>query len=403
MKAPTAWRWRGSVALAGVALGFVIYPLIEGKNDVINSDWPAFATGAKLIVEDPGHLYDFDAQRRVQFEVTGGRTLVGLGIHGILPFLTPAWVAFFAVPFEALGTDLGGRLWILFGLACLALGLLLAVRPRPPTAILPAFASVPTALLLLNAQLDGLVALGIGGAIALISLPPSGGRVGERSIGPILNAASARRGGDQQYPFLAGLCLGLTLVKPQLVLPIGAALILTREWRVLAGWATAGIVLFAAASAVYPRWVLDWAHVLGTTVQPGAREINLGHLGTILPDAYYGYGVAVLSLLALIAVLALARRRRHDLRSAVAVLVAGGVLVAPHALPADLVLVAVGLAIWGEATWADWLVLSVGAMTAAVVPAPWPTAVGVLLVAWLCLRVVGLSAWPRGRAPASAG
>ena len=39
------WRWRGTVALAAVALGFVIYPLIEGGNDVINSDWPAFATG----------------------------------------------------------------------------------------------------------------------------------------------------------------------------------------------------------------------------------------------------------------------------------------------------------------------------------------------------------------------
>jgi hypothetical protein len=399
---PTPWKWRRTVALVGVALGFVIYPMIEAKNDVINSDWPAFATGAKLIVQDPTHLYDFDVQRRVQFEVTGGRTLVGLGIHGILPFLTPAWVAFFAVPFEALGTDLGGRLWILFGLACLALGLLLAVRPRPPTAILPAFASVPTALLLLNAQLDGLVALGIGGAIALSALPPSGGRVGERSTGPSLTPL-ARRVVHRWDRFLAGLCLGLTLVKPQLVLPIGAALILTREWRVLAGWATAGIVLVAAAAAVYPRWVFDWWHVLGTTVQPGAREVNLGHLGTLLPGAYFGYAVALLSLLALIAVLALARRERHNVRSAAAVLIAGGVLVAPHALPADLVLVAVGLAIWGEAMWADWLLLSAATAIAAVVPAPLPTVVGVLLVGWLCLRVAGLTAWPRGRAPASAG
>jgi hypothetical protein len=376
--------------MAGVALGFVIYPLIEGKNDVINSDWPAFATGARLIVDDPGHLYDFDVQRRVQFDVTGGRTLVGLGIHGILPFLAPAWVAFFAVPFEALGTDLGGRVWMLFGLACLALGLLLAVRPRPPTAILPAFASVPTALLLLNAQLDGLVALGIGGAIALAPLAPSGERVGEREV-------------NQVNRFLAGLCLGLTLVKPQLVLPLGAALILTREWRVLAGWASAGVVLFGAAAAVYPRWVLDWWHVLGTTVQPGAREVNLGHFGTILPGAYYGYGVAALSLLALIVVLAVARRA-PDFRTSAAVLVAGGVLVAPHALPADLVLVTVALAIWGRATWADWLVLSIGAMIAAVVPAPWPTPVGVLLVGGLCLRVAGgLSAKPQGRAPASVG
>ena len=181
-------------------------------------------------------------------------------------------------------------------------------------------------------------------------------------------------------------------------------MILTGEWRILAGWATAGIVMFAAAAAVYPRWVFDWWHVLGTTVQPAAREVNLGHLGTILPGPYFGYAVAALSLLALIGVLVLARRAGRDPRAAAAVLVAGGVLVSPHALPADLVLVTVALAIWGQATWVDWLVLSVGAIIAAVVPAPVPTVVGVLLVTWLCLRVSGLSAWPpQGRAPASAG
>ncbi|HLB77234.1 MAG TPA: hypothetical protein VJO72_09390, partial [Candidatus Dormibacteraeota bacterium] len=199
------WRWRGSVALVAVALGFVIYPLIEGGNDVINSDWPAFATGGRLIVADPSHLYDLDTQRRVQLEVTGGRTLVTPGINGILPFLAPAWVAFLAVPFELLGTDLGGRLWMLAGLACLALGLFLAgirwpskhekivivitIAPEAPRraigSALPAFASVPTALLLLNAQLDGFVALGIGAAVALWA-----------------------------QPFVAGLCLGLTLLKP---------------------------------------------------------------------------------------------------------------------------------------------------------------------------------------------
>jgi hypothetical protein len=368
------WRWRGTVALTAVALGFVIYPLIEGSNDVINSDWPAFATGGRLIVEDPGHLYDMDTQRRVQLEVTGGRTLVTLGINGILPFLAPAWVAFLAVPFDLLGTNLGGRLWILAGLACLAIGLYLAVRPRPPTGILPAFASVPTALLLLNAQLDGFVALGIGAALALWT-----------------------------QPFLAGLCLGLTLLKPQLVLPLGAALLLTRQWRVLAGWAVAGVALLAASAALNPRWVLDWVPALGGTVQPGAREVDLGHLGTVLPRAYQGWAVVVLSLVALAAVLWLARRRRNDMRAAAAVLIAGGVLVAPHALPTDLVLVAFALAVWGKAQWQDWLVLSVGAAIAAAVPAPWPTAVGVLVVGWLCLRAAGLIAWRREPAPASAG
>jgi hypothetical protein len=390
------WRWRGSVALVAVALGFVIYPLIEGGNDVINSDWPAFATGGRLIVEDPGHLYNFDTQRRVELEVTGGRSLITLGIQGILPFLAPAWVAFLAAPFALLGTDLGGRLWILCGLAALALGLYLAVRPRPPNAdptramrglpaerkgaraglspALPAFASVPTALLLLNAQLDGFVALGLGAAIALWT-----------------------------RPFLAGLCLGLTLIKPQLVLPLGVALLLTRHWRVLSGWAVAGVILLATSAALNPRWVLEWLPALGGTVQPGAREVDIAPPGTLSPPTYEGWAVVAVSLMALAAVLWLACRRGDDMRAGAAVLIAGGVLVAPHALPTDLVIVAVALAVWGEAKWQDWVLLSVGAAIAAVVPAPWPTVVGVLLVGWLCLRAAGLIAWRRGPARASAG
>jgi glycosyl transferase family 87 len=360
--------------MLAVAVGFVIYPLIESGSDVINSDWPAFATGGRLLVSDPAHLYDIDVQRRVELDVTGGRTLVTLGIHGILPFVAPAWVAFFAVPFEVLGTNLGGRLWILFGLACLGLGLYLTVRPRPPSAILPAFAGVPTALLLLNAQLDGLVALGIGGAIALWS-----------------------------RPYAAGLCLGLTLVKPQLMLPAGAAVLLARRWNVVAGWATAGFVMWGAAAAFNPRWVFEWVPALSGPVRPGSREVDFAHFGTALQSGNQAYAVAVLTLVALIAVLVLAHRRRDEFRAAAAVLVAGGVLVAPHALPTDLVVVAVALATWGEAEWHDWLLLSVGATIAALTPPPIPALAGVLVIGWLCLRAAVLSAWRRGRAPASAG
>ena len=360
--------------MLAVAVGFVIYPLIESEGDVINSDWPAFATGARLIVSDPRHLYDFAVQRRMELDVTGGRTLVTLGINGILPFVAPAWVALFAVPFELLGTNLGGRLWILFGLACLAIGLYLAVRPRPPTAVLSAFGSVPTALLLLNAQLDGLVALGIGAAVALWS-----------------------------RPFLAGLCLGLTLLKPHLVLPAGAALLLTRRWQVLGGWAVAGLVLSGASALLNPRWAFQWLPALNGPVSPASREIDFAHFGTAFPAAIQGYAVAVLSLVALVAVLALARRRGSELRPAAAVLVAGGVLVAPHALPTDFVIVAVALAIWGEALWYDWLLLSVGAAITALTPAPVPAVVGVLVIGWVCARAAGLTWRRREPAPQSAG
>jgi hypothetical protein len=370
----TRWRWRGSVALLAIAVAFVIYPLIEGANDVINSDWPAFATGARIMVTDPGHLYDFDVQRRVQLEVTGGRSLVTLGIHGILPFLAPAWVAFIAVPFDLLGTNLGGRLWILFELACLALGLFLVVRPRPPSAILPAFASVPTALLLLNAQLDGFVALGVGAAIALWS-----------------------------KPYFAGFALGLTLMKPHLVLPIGLALIVTRTWPVIVGWAAAGVALLASTLVLNPHWVLDWLKSAGTTVQPGSREVDLAHFGMMFPAGWQALAEAGIALIAIAGVVLLARRRSEDFRPAAAIVVAGGVLAAPHALPTDLVLVAVALAIWGEAHWYDWLLLSGGAAIAAVTPDPIPAVVGVLTIGWVLLRAAGVIEWRRERAPLSAG
>jgi hypothetical protein len=356
----TRWRWRGSVALLAVCVGFVIYPLIEDSSDVINSDWPAFATGARIIVDDPGHLYDLGVQRRVESDVTGSRVLVTLGIQGILPFLAPAWVGLVAVPFELLGTDLGGRVWILFGLACLAGGLYLAVRPRAPPAILPAFASVPTALFLLNAQLDGLVSLGVGASIALWS-----------------------------RPYLAGLALGLTLMKPQLVVPLGFALILARRWKVLGGWAAAGAILWASTAVLNPGWVLDWLGAAGTTVQPGGREVDLAHLGTLLPSGLRTPAEAVLSLAATAGVLLLAWRRRHDFRPAAAVLVAGGVLAAPHALPADLVMVALALAIWGQARWYDWLLLSAGAAVCALTPPPVPVLAGVAVVGWVCWRAAG--------------
>ena len=370
------WRWRGQVALQGVALMFVILPLTP-LVDPVNSDWPAFATGARLIAQDPSHLYDLDVQRQVESDVTGGRVLVSLGIKGILPFLAPAWVALVAVPFELLGTNVGGRVWIIFGLISLGAGLWLATRRRPPSGLLPAFASVPTALVMLNAQVDGLVVLGIGAALALWP----------------------RR-------FLVGLALGLTLVKPQLVLPLGVALLLMArsEWRAIAGWAASGLLLLLATLALNPHWVGDWLGETRSTVQTGAREIDLPHLAVVLPDQYQGLGIAVLTALTVALVVWLARRAmRQDMRQGIAVLVAGGVLAAPHALPTDMTLVALALLVWGDAEWFEWLGLSVAGLAAALAPAPVPALIGVVAIGWVCLRAAGVATWPSpGPAPASA-
>jgi hypothetical protein len=75
------------------------------------------------------------------------------------------------------------------------------------------------------------------------------------------------------------------------------------------------------------------------------------------------------------------------MRPAIAILLAGGVLAAPHALPADLVLVAVGLAIWDRSGWVEWLALSIGALLAALSPAPYPTLIGLVLMLGLTFRI----------------
>jgi hypothetical protein len=55
-----------------------------------------------------------------------------------------------------------------------------------------------------------------------------------------------------------------------------------------------------------------------------------------------------------------------------------------------MVLVALALAIWGEAKWYDWLLLSVGTAVAAFMPVPIPTVSGVLTIGWVLLRAGGV-------------
>jgi hypothetical protein len=202
-------------------------------------------------------------------------------------------------------------------------------------------------------------------------------------------------------PYLAGFALGLTLMKPHLVVTLGFAFIVARLWKVLAGWAAAGAVLWASTAILNPRWVIEWLGAVGTTVQPGGREVDLAHVGVFLPAGIRTAAEILISLAAMVAVLWLARRRRDDFQAAAAVLIAGSVVAALHALPTDLVMVAVALAIWGQARWYDWVLLSAGAAVCALSPDPVPVMVGLVVIGWVCLRAGGLT-WRRRPEPAAA-
>jgi hypothetical protein len=105
-----------------------------------------------------------------------------------------------------------------------------------------------------------------------------------------------------------------------------------------------------------------------------------------LPRAVQTYGLVTVSLALSAGVVWLAARRRNETAVAASILIAGGVLASPHALPADLVLVSVALVMWSRADAWDWVILSAGALVAALAPAPVPVAVGLVVVGRLLLR-----------------
>ncbi len=353
------------MALLGVVVGIAALPLLAGHQALVNSDWTAFATGGRLAVSSsPDGLYNRAAQVRTQSSLTGGARLLTGDRRDLLPFNQPPWLAVLNAPFAAMGTDLGARAWMLLSVAALVAGLLLlALVAGSPWQALPAMASVPTALMVVNAQVDGLVVLGLG-----------------------LAAWLWRR----DRVVLAGCALGICLAKPHLVLGLALLLIVARQWRLLAGWAMAAAALLAVVAIQDWRWPLQWlvfdagsAGRIGTELSPGGAVLNLP-IGRGLAAA----GAVAITALVVGVVALLVRRRQAEPWRAEALLVAGSLLASPHALSSDLVLASAALVLWGQARWFDWAGLSLFAAVAAVFhDTPAATISGVVLVVGVVLRV----------------
>jgi hypothetical protein len=351
-------RWRTWVppALVGVVVAMAAYPLFV--EDPVNSDWLTFAAGGRIVMTNPTSLYDLSAQFQAQEAVAGGRFMVTIPHEGlyVLPFVYPTPVAVLAAAFVALGADLGGRLWMLAQLLLTALGFWLACRNRPLVG-LAGLASIPVAQVVLRGQVDGLVVLGVGAAVALVD-----------------------------YPFWAGAVLVLALAKPHLVLPLLAALLFARKWRMLAGLVLGASVGWAAGALVNLGWFGEWLQSTAYSEQLGTSDITIASLGNYLDGNASLWVVALVSLLAVAAVLWLAASTPDDMRTRIAVLVAAGPLAAPHAFAADMVLVALGLVIWGRAHWTLYVVLSAVAWIAGIATPPWPR-VAALVIILACLII----------------
>jgi hypothetical protein len=364
-EAPPWWNYTQAGLVASCLL-IIGLSLLRSDAQLARSDWPSFLVAGHLVASQPDRLYDRGAEHQEQRAVLGGAEYDFPGYGGLLPVVAPPWVALFAAPFAALGLGAGGRLWILAQVLALLGGVLLVTGWRERVRALAALAGAPLLLLVGNGQLDGVLVLGLG--------------LGWRLF------RSGREG-------LAGVALGLTLVKPHLVLGVAAGLLVARHWRALLGWALAGTALAAACLILAPGSLPAW---------PAAALSTAGHNGNdlSLPGLLYGLGLPALPALvigvpaALCATLAVARRCATP-AAAAAALVLGGLLAAPHLLATDLVVGCFALVLAGMAAVGPLLLLTLAATLLAIrlpaAPAAWA---GCVLLGGLLLGVACFSGRP---------
>jgi hypothetical protein len=239
---------------------YFVAPLVD-REEVIATDFTVFYTGWSLVLSDPAHTYDVDAQRRVQGEIMGSRRFKG----GVMTFYYPPHAALALAPFAKLGFQNAFRLWTALQLGCL----LVLVRWL-------------WGLAGLRERLDRWVL-----ATAVLAFTPVlyTLQIGQLSIAMTLALVGFWRAFDRRCDWQAGLWLLVLTTKPHLLIVPLLLLVASRRWRPCTWAALWGAPLLIAATLVLgPRVWLDYpAHVkvLENFVAGGSHDHMLNLRGFI--------------------------------------------------------------------------------------------------------------------------
>ncbi len=277
----------------------------------------------------PSRLYDEGLEHAVH------QAFLPSTAHFTLPFLTPPLTAFITIPISFLSLPTAYVVFSLSQLLLTTAGIALGARAvraswRHVLSLgLILGTSIPTLLLVLLGQWDGVVACAAG--CALLAW-------------------------NRKMPFLAGsiLVIGIAFAKPQLGLGIAVVLIASREWRAFLGAAAGGIVLAAATLALAGLHAsLQFFSTWSLAVHSPSPATTVGILG-LAASWIHGRGMLIpVTLLldlaccaALVCVGTAYHRGRLSLPSMLLIGSAGSLLLAPHVLVYDLVILLPFLAGW---------------------------------------------------------
>lgn len=306
-------------------------------------DFVAFADASRLLIQGSRCLYCSVPQQAVE------SAYLGVPRPLFVAFVNPPIAAAVLVPLAELPRTVGLGLFLaLSTLAMGASGWLLVARLRCPLwPTLLALLSLPAVVTLYKGQWDGLLLLALVAALMLL----------------------------ERRPVLAGLLLSALAIKVQSVWLVPVVLVALGRWRVLAGMAVGAAVLIGSDIAMLgPHW-LDWPRAM---VQVTSAEATWFIGLASIPAYLWGSGAdflasGVLAVAAVAAIFGLRGRLRSDPPLALAAAVCVSLLLGPHSLPYDLLLVAPALALAGRrlplTSAAAALVLSLAYLVGALPPA----------------------------------
>lgn len=325
------------------ALGVVIAVLIakyggvlfNGHRHIGQTDFLGYYSGGRLVLEGHGRaLYDLRALQHLQQSIVYPSRMS----DPVLPVLTPPYVAFLLIPFSILPYGAAYGVWMILNAVLLLFSTLalqrraMAIPGRLRLGWIAVLGFVPTLLALSQGQLSFLI-------LALL-------------VQCFLLFSDGREG-------RAGVFLALALIKPPYVLPFLLVILVQGRWRALGGFGlmTLGLLLAPLAflgASVYPSyWRLTQAvsgmqghlgvvRYAGVRLAPSDYDPHLNYsplaLVQLLSTPPLSTGLLLGVLLASAGATAFVARRTSSMNVPFAVATLCALLISPHVLAHDLLL-----------------------------------------------------------------
>ncbi len=238
----TTRRWLQLVVLVGAAAMLILMPS-PAPDNLLTNDFQAY-WGASHLLSSSRNFTDPDLLLKVEQEATG--------YDQERPLLTwnPPWFLAWFLPFGVTNFAKATWLWFLTNIALVFASAVMlwqifarrsTTMPRLWLGLLISFLFMPTVTALLLGQIAALILFGIVAFLWCL---------------------------ERQHPFLAGMALALTTVKPHLVYLVLALVLLElisrKQWRTLAGFFAPLLGGTLVALILRPTFVQEYAALMAS-------------------------------------------------------------------------------------------------------------------------------------------